>query len=150
MRTEDAALDHDRLVHAFYDAADSPAGMEDAIRVMSGHVGADRGQLLVLRGGVELVGNHAWFPMEDDAAVTAREYAEHWRDQDPRFAAAWAHPGRVISDVEVIPAAEFERSAIYNDFLVRSDSRYTRTRTSLCPSSASFKRWAFPTRSSRR
>ncbi len=115
------ASDHDRLIHAIYDAADEPSGFGGVLEQMGGHLGAKAAHTLVLPVGASRVESHSYGG--DERAFA--EYAREWKGKDPRFALAVKRPGEVLSDVTVIDSAEFERSALYNELLLAHDVRYT-------------------------
>jgi len=114
-------VDHDLLIQHIYDAAESPAGLPDALPHIGRILEADKGHTLVIEGGVNLVGHHSY---GYDLAAFA-SYDVDWRASDPRFVAAVARPNEVLSDVAVVKSDTFERSAIYNDFLATVGVRYT-------------------------
>ena len=113
--------DHELLVQAIYDAADDPNGFGDVLAQIGATVAAHAGHLLVIPAGATLAENHSFGADETSAA----EYDRVWRGQDPRFAEAVKRPNRVLSDVAVVDAAAFERSALYNEHLAKVDVRYT-------------------------
>ncbi|MBX3220950.1 MAG: hypothetical protein KF795_10545 [Labilithrix sp.] len=115
-----SSLDRDQLVQRIYDTADEPEGVAGVLAELSAHAGAPYGQSLVIAGGTELV-EHGFTGADES------EFASYfdWRDQDPRFFAAHERPGVLLSDTIDIDRRAFERSAIFNDYLLRSDSYYT-------------------------
>lgn len=115
------ALDHDRLIQLIYDCAEDPRGLHDALAETSRQLHARWAHTLVIERGLPLADNH--FYGHDGSAFVS--YDRDWRDADPRFAAAAARPGEVLSDVAIVDPAEFERSAIFNEFLDPLDVRYT-------------------------
>jgi hypothetical protein len=114
-------LDHDRLVQLIYDGADHPLGLHDALVEITPHVGGEKAQLLVIENGTSLFEHRCLGGPES----SFYEFFANWKDKDPRFSTAMERPDIVLSDVTDIDRASFERSAIYNDYLIPDGTRYT-------------------------
>jgi hypothetical protein len=115
-------IDTGRVVHALVDAIGDHVAMTSAVQEVGAALGANGGQVFLLRPDGELVENLAY--AGEGARDAFAEYDAHWRARDPRFAIAMARPGAVYSDVEVIAPDAFDRSAIYNEFLAHCGVRY--------------------------
>jgi len=116
-----SARDHDLLIQAVYDAADDPAGLVPALVTIAEALRAFVGHAMAISSAGVATQNE--FFGADPASFV--EYEQHWRDLDPRMALATANLDKALSDVLVVDAKEFERSAIYNEHLVPADQRYT-------------------------
>lgn len=114
-------FDHARLVELIYDCAEDERGLDDALAETSRQLDAEGAHTLVIERGLPLAENH--FHGHDGSEFLS--YDRDWRDKDPRFAAANQRHGEVLSDVAVVDPTEFERSAIYNEFLAPRGVRYT-------------------------
>lgn len=108
------------LIDAIFDGAESPQGLTGVLTHIADLLRADFGHSLVIQEG-SLVDSH---DSGGDRALVL-EYERDWQDKDPRHPAAARAFGRVLSDVEVIDARAFERSALYNEHLRKSDFRYS-------------------------
>ncbi len=117
----DPSDEHDRLIHAIYDAAEAPDGFGGVLERIGDYLRGTAAHTLVIPVGAGLAEDHSY----GADPSTVAEYDRHWRDKDPRFAFAVRRPGEVLSDVMVIEPAAFERSAVYNEHLLASDVRYT-------------------------
>jgi DNA-binding CsgD family transcriptional regulator len=116
-----AAPDHDRLVQLIYDGADDPRGFQHALVAIADRLRAPYAQLLVVENSTALLEHR----FHGAAESGFHEYFAHWKDKDPRFAAALRRPDHVLSDVGDIDRASFERSAIFNEVLLEQDARYS-------------------------
>jgi DNA-binding CsgD family transcriptional regulator len=85
------------------------------------HVGGEKAQLLVIENGTSLFEHRCLGGPES----SFYEFFANWKDKDPRFSTAMERPDIVLSDVTDIDRASFERSAIYNDYLIPDGTRYT-------------------------
>lgn len=122
--------DQGQLIELIFDCAESPDGLQPALAEIADLLDAKAGHSLVLHQGA-LTESHFHADIDPTAFET---YERDWQDKDPRFGAAIRSPGRVFSDIEVLPPAEFEASDIYNDFLSRHEIRYTLfTNTDITP-----------------
>lgn len=120
IRHTDPSPEQDRLVQSIYDAVDDPIGVGAVLGDLAAHVGAGTGQTFVTANGTDLVEHRFLGPTPG----AWDDYLFHWRQQDPRFAAALARPGVVLTDTEDIDRAAFEASAIFNEALTRDGTYY--------------------------
>lgn len=120
MRHASSVLDHDQLVQLLYDGVDDPCGLQHALVAIAGHIGATQGQIMTIENGTTLVENR--FHGGPESAFS--DYLVNWMDKDPRFAVSLERQGVLLSDVSDIDRARFERSAIYNELLDKSESNY--------------------------
>lgn len=112
---------HEELVEGIYDAADDPRGFAPVLERIAEMLRASAGQTFVIpTTGLPPESHH--FGSDEGSFET---YERVWKHQDPRFAIAMAKPGDLHSDVAVIDAKVFERSALYNEALAPYDVRYT-------------------------
>jgi len=113
--------DQDQLVQLIYDGVDDPCGLQHALVAIAAHMGATQGQIMTIENGTTLVENR--FHGGPESAFS--DYVANWMDKDPRFALSVQRQGVLLSDVADIDRALFERSAIYNELLRKSESNYT-------------------------
>lgn len=113
--------DQDQLVQLIYDGVDDPCGLQHALVAIAAYMGATQGQLMTIENGTTLVENR--FHGGPESAFS--DYLANWMDKDPRFTLSVQRQGVLLSDVADIDRALFERSAIYNELLRKSESNYT-------------------------
>lgn len=117
-----AFLEMQAVIDLIYEAAEGRGPWEPMLSSMSRLLQADIGHHF----RVDLQGALLEAPsFHGVKAETITRYHREFQGEDPRQVIAQANPGRVFSDVQVISPQEFERSALYNDFLRRADCRYS-------------------------
>jgi DNA-binding CsgD family transcriptional regulator/PAS domain-containing protein len=108
------------LVSLIFDSAESPAGLAPALARLSDLFRAEVAHTLAVHES-GYFDSHGWGA---DPSLFV-EYEVMYKDTDPRMAAAASAVDRVLNDVEVIEAHAFERSALYNEHLTKTNLRYT-------------------------
>lgn len=114
-------MNRDEVVQHLYDCAAEERAFADVLGEIATLVRASYAHIFVVGSRGQLAESH--FFGHDGRSFAS--YETYWRERDPRFALGNAHVGRVLSDVEHLEPAAFERSEIYNDFLEPFGVRYT-------------------------